>query len=81
MQHLDTSQLPCAFFILCMQNKFYLRWVNSNNNFPVMVVVDICEVDIARERNFTPKISCLRIYLLTIFHLSWPQEVYVLRYS
>ena len=45
-----------------------------------MVVVKIYEVDVVRKRNFAPKISCLRIYLLTIFHLSWPEDVYVFRF-
>ena len=44
-----------------------------------MVVVQIYEVDIVRKIKFAPKIY-LRIYLLTIFHLSWPEDVYVLRY-
>ena len=45
-----------------------------------MVVVEIYEVDVVRKRNFAPKISCLRMYLLIIFDLSWPEDVYVFRY-
>ena len=80
IQHSDTSQLPCVLFVICMENEFYLGRVNINYNFPIMVVVEIYEVYVVRKRNFAPKISCLRIYLLTIFHLSWAEDINVFRY-
>ena len=52
----------------------------SKTNFPVMVVVELCKVDVVRKRHFARKISCLRIYLWIIFHLLWPEHVFVFRY-